>query len=400
MTDHQMDGSEPKRKGKRPGFVWLLVGVGAAALGIGAMMIAGAKGETSEQMTQQADTIALVEAAPVVKASQTYRVHAPGRLMPRDELSLVGEVAGKVVGINPELRPGGRIAKGDVILRIDDGDYAADLARAKAAVATATARLKQATAERDRQARLAEIGASPEKAAEAADAAFEDASAAVEQTRAQLRVAERTVAKTIVRAPFDALVTNEQVAPGTYVAPGQPLANLISADAGEVHAGLPAEDVAAVRAAMSQAEGGQLSVQAEPNSGSLGSVSLEGYLAEFSPIIDPASRTATVIAVFPDAFTEPYSGQVFSGDFMDVLIEGYSERPVWQVPQGSIRQDSFVWVVTRENDLHKAHVEVIDQTGDTTLIHSDDLSASDIVMTTVLSEETEGMKVKLNGARS
>ena len=215
-----------------------------------------------------------------------------------------------------------------------------------------------------------------------------------------MRVAERTVAKTIVRAPFDALVTNEQVAPGTYVAPGQPLANLISADAGEVHAGLPAEDVAAVRAAMSKSEGGQLSVQAEPNSDSLGSVSLDGYLAEFSPVIDPASRTATVIAVFPDAFTEAYSGQVFSGDFMDVLIEGYSERPVWEVPEGSIRQDSFVWVVTDENDLHKALVEVIDQTGDTTLIHSDQLSASDLVMTTVLSEETEGMKVKLSGARS
>lgn len=395
-----MDGSETNGKAKRPGFVWLLVGVGAAALGIATMTIAGAKSEAGEQTVQKVDTVPLVETARISAAPQTYRVHAPGRLQPRDQLQLVGEVAGKVVSVNSELRPGGRIDKGEVILRIDQGDYAADLARAKAVLATATARLEQATAERDRQVRLADIGAAPEKAAEAANATFEDARAAVEQANAQVRIAERAVAKTIIRAPFNALVTTEQVAPGTYVAPGQPLATLISADAGEVHAGLPAEDVAAVRAAMAQKEGGQLAVKAEPNSGSLGSVALTGYLSEFSPVIDQASRTATVIAVFPEAFSPENSGLVFSGDFMDVVIEGYSETPVWRVPEGAIRQDSFVWVVSNEDDLHKANVKVIDRAGDYMLIHSGDLTGSEQVMTTVLSEETEGMKVKLSGARS
>lgn len=395
-----MDASETNGKGKRPSILWLLVGVGAAVLGFGVMSIAGAKSEAQEQTVQKADTVPLIETALVSKAPQIYRVHAPGRLLPRDELQLVGEVAGKVVSVNSELRPGGRIAKGEVILRIDEGDYAADLARAKAGLATATARLKQATAERDRQVRLADIGAAPEKVAEAANATFEDAKAAVEQARAQVRLAERAVGKAVIRAPFNALVTTEQVAPGTYVAPGQPLATLISADAGEVHAGLPAEDVAAVRAAMSQTEGEKLPVKAVPNSGSLGSVELVGYLSEFSPVIDQASRTATVIAVFPDAFSVDNSGLVFSGDFMDVLIEGYSEMPVWEVPKGAIRQDSFLWVVSDQGELRKANVKVIDQTSDTTLIHSADLTGAEEVMTTVLSEESEGMKVKVSGARS
>tara|TARA_B100000678_G_scaffold291211_1_gene306859 strand:+ start:20823 stop:22025 length:1203 start_codon:yes stop_codon:yes gene_type:complete len=398
MTDDHMTRSSDEGKEKRPSWIWLGVGLGAAALGIAVMMIAGSKGEASEQVSEPADTMQLVETVPVESAPRTYRVHAPGRLEPRDELQLVGEVAGKVETVSPELKPGGRISKGAVILRIDDGDYAADLARAKAQLSTAIARQEQATAERDRQDRLAEIGAAPEKAAEAARASFEDADAAVEQARAQVRIAERAVAKTVIRAPFDALVTTEDVAPGTYVSPGQPLATLISANSGEIHAGLPAGDVAAVRAAIEVEDNRELPVTAVPNNSSISSVSLEGYLAEFSPLIDQASRTATVIAVFPDAFTEEHSGQVFAGDFMDVLIEGYSKEPVWSVPSGSVRQDSFVWVVEEDGSLHKVRVTTIDRVDDTTLFHSAEIDGDERVMTTVLSEEVEGMKVKTSGA--
>ena len=153
-----------------------------------------------------------------------------------------------------------------------------------------------------------------------------------------------------------------------------------------------------VCAAIEVEDNRELPVTAVPNNSSISSVSLEGYLAEFSPLIDQASRTATVIAVFPDAFTEEHSGQVFAGDFMDVLIEGYSKEPVWSVPSGSVRQDSFVWVVEEDGSLHKVRVTTIDRVDDTTLFHSAEIDGDERVMTTVLSEEVEGMKVKTSGA--
>lgn len=400
MTDHQMDPHSPDGKEKRPSFLWLFVGLGVAAAGIGVMMVAGAKGEVQPGVAQVTNSIPLVEASRVEAASSTYRVHAPGRLMPRDELSLVGEVAGKAVYLNPELRAGGRISAGDVVIRIDDGDFAAELARAEASLATAKARLDQTTSERDRQNRLAEIGASPEKLAETARASFEDAQAAVKQAEAQVLIARRTVSKTVIKAPFDALVTQEQVAPGTYVSPGQALATLISAEAAEVEAGLPADQIAAVRAALNAREDGRLPVQAVPNSSSLSSVTLEGYLAEFSPTIDVASRTATVIAVFPDAFSEDMTGKVFASDYVDLLIEGYSEVPVWKVPAGAVRQDAFVWVISDASELVKVDVNVVDQAGDANLLQSAGLSGDEMILTTILSEEVEGMKVNVSGARS
>lgn len=376
-----------------PGRVWILVGLLAAAAGVAIMMLAGADNGVSESAVSREDSIPLVETARVRAAGDTYEIRAPGRLQAREELQLVGEVSGKVTAINPDLELGGRIGEGDTLLQIDDGDFQADLSRAKAQVSTAEARLEQARAERDRQQRLAEIGAAPDKVAEQAAASFEDARAALEQARSQLVIAQRSVGKSIITAPFDAIVTDENVAPGTFVSPGQPLATLISAGPGEIRASLPAEDVNAVRAALRAAEDGRLPARAVPNSSSLSNTTLEGYVSEFSPVIDQNSRTATVIAVFPDAFTEGHDGDVFSEDFMDVVIRGMSSAPIWQVPAGAVRQDAYVWVVGADEQVRRVEISSIDRSGDTVFVHAPALSGDERVMTTVLAEEIDGMRV-------
>ncbi|MGB3624611.1 MAG: hypothetical protein WA989_02215, partial [Henriciella sp.] len=155
------------------------------------------------------------------------------------------------------------------------------------------------------------------------------------------------------------------------------------------------EDVSAVRAALRAAEENRLPVRAVPNSSSLSSKPLEGYLAEFSPVIDPASRTATVIAVFPDAFTPGNEGDVFTDDFMDLVISGVSEAPIWSVPEGAMRQDSYVWVVGENEDVRRVDVDPIDRTENAVLVHAPALSGGERVMTTVLAEEMDGMRVHL-----
>ncbi|MGB3626792.1 MAG: hypothetical protein WA989_13240, partial [Henriciella sp.] len=128
----------------RPGRVWILVGVLAAAAGFVVMLVAGSGDGVSEEAAAREDSIPYVETATIEPAGNRYQVTAPGRLQARETLSLVGEVSGKVTGINPNLELGGRIGKGEIILKIDDGDFRADLARADAQVSTAKARVEQA----------------------------------------------------------------------------------------------------------------------------------------------------------------------------------------------------------------------------------------------------------------
>lgn len=396
MSNNSANNPSETGSDGKPSWLWLVAGLAVAGLGVAIMMFAGAKGGPDEAAAAQEDSIPYVETVRPEAAGRAYQVKAAGRLQPREQLQLVGEVSGKVTGMHPNLEAGGRVSRGETLLTIDDGDFQADLERAQAQVATAEARLKQAEAERDRQLRLAELGAAPEKAAEQAVAAFEDAQAGLQQARSQQTIARRTTRKASITAPFDAIVTEESVAMGTFVSPGQPLATLISAEEGELQAGLPAEDVSAVRNALKAMDGERLSVEARPNSSSLGSLVLDGYLSEFSPVIDQQSRTATVIAVFPDAFIPEHDGDVFAGDYMDLVIEGRSAAPLWLLPDGSVRQDEYVWLVGENEQLQRVDVDPVNRTEDGVLVLSDGLNAQSRILLTVLAEEIEGMRVHLS----
>ncbi|HIG21870.1 MAG TPA: efflux RND transporter periplasmic adaptor subunit [Henriciella marina] len=385
---------------KKPSWIWWVAGLGVLGLGILIMMLAGAGSGPEEGAVAQEDSIPYVETVRPEQAGSTFMVRAPGRIQPRERLDLVGEVSGKVTNVNPDLQAGGRISRGETILQIDDGDLRANLERAQAQLATAEARLSQAEAERDRQINLADIGASPEKAAEQAIAAYEDAESGVRQARSQLVIARRNLQKSSIVSPFDAIVVSETVAPGTFVSPGQPLARLISAGEGEIQAGLPAKDVRAVRSALAVRGDNQLPVRAVPNASSLSATDIDGYLAEFSPEIDQQSRTATVIAVFPDAFAPENQGDIFAGDYMDLLIEGRSETPMWRVPDGAVRQDAFVWVVGSNEQIRRVEVETVDRDEDGVLIRAPELAEDDRLMLTVLAEEIDGMRVHLQETQS
>jgi RND family efflux transporter MFP subunit len=393
---------------KRPSPLWLMAGAGALAGGFLLMQVAGSTPPPQGDAVVS-DTLDLVETMAVDSGSGRFLVRAPGRLEPRQELTLVGEVPGKVVEMHPNLIVGGRIPKGAVILRIDPEDYSAELSRANAQVATARARLEQATAERDRQVRLSDSGAAPARAKEAAIATYEDAAAALLQAEAATSVASRGVVRSTLRAPYDAIVVQETVSIGGYVAPGLALARMIEAGEGQLVAGLSPQDVRAVRAALATAPDGRLSVRAVPNSGSIGTATLNGELRQFSPVIDAVSRTVSVVAVFPDAFKAANDGKVFAGDFMTLEVDARSDVPVLRVPASAVRRDAWVWTVTRTGEgsvpgealgtLHRADVTRVDRDGDWLLVTSDVLKSGDTVSVTLLSEEAEGRHVRVREAR-
>ena len=66
-------------------------------------------------------------------------VHSQGTVAPRTEADVVPEVSGKVVWISPNLVSGGSFEAQEVLLRIDNRDYAASAGRARAALERARA---------------------------------------------------------------------------------------------------------------------------------------------------------------------------------------------------------------------------------------------------------------------
>jgi membrane fusion protein, multidrug efflux system len=198
--------------------------------------------------------------------------------------TLGARVSGHIAAIVP--RDNAVVRTGDVIFRIDDGDYriAVDAARtkiatqqatidrigrqvtalesaveqAKAQLASADAALKRADLDFDRQTALSAKGFASRAtfevseagrdqgaaAVKSAQAAFNAARDNVEVTKAQqaeartqlaelatsLAKAERDLGFTSVRAPVDGTFSNRMVSAGDFVAVGQRLGNLVPLD--------------------------------------------------------------------------------------------------------------------------------------------------------------------------
>ena len=135
---------------------------------------------------------------------------------------------------------------------LEEGSRAEDIEQAKAGVAQAEAALELARSIRDRQAVLAQRDIASHQAHEAAQAGFDEASAALRQVRATLELAlqgprsgeitqaravlaadratvsmaERRVADAELRAPSDGVILTRVREPGSIVAAAEPILTL------------------------------------------------------------------------------------------------------------------------------------------------------------------------------
>lgn len=372
----------------------LVAGAAVFSLGFFAMSAASDSGTGNAQNQQSIVNGPLVETTTATLSDGLYTVEAPGRLQPRQQLTIVAEISGKVAYVNPKFVVGGRFDVGETLFKVNSADYEADVSRAKAAVASADAALVQAKLANKRQQDLVKQGAVSEAVKDSAVANLASAEAGLMQAKAQLQQARENLERTEIKTPFPALVASETVSLDTYVAPGQNLATLIDTRAGELIAGLSPEKAAAVSRMFSGSQA-PLKAVAKPNDGSVGSAALVGYIDQFSPSIDEASRSALAVAVFPGAFSPDNAGRIFANDFMTLEISVQSNDTVWQVPTGVVRKGHFLWVVEGDN-LERREVSVVSTQDEHMLITSEHDLANAQILLTLLSEESEGLQVRTN----
>jgi HlyD family secretion protein len=176
-------------------------------------------------------TVAAVTRGPVEETVTNSRA---GTLRARQRAKLSPEVGGRVVEL--PFRKGQRVPAGAVVLRLDDAVQRAHLAVAERDLATAQAQgrqaclaAEQARRELARYRRLAEQGLLSDDQLDRLDstaatqgAACEAAGEAVQRARAAIGLARAEVERTVLRAPFDAVVAELATDLGEYVSPSPP----------------------------------------------------------------------------------------------------------------------------------------------------------------------------------
>src|SRR6185312_8554634 len=160
-------------------------------------------------------------------------VTANGYVVARTRASVAAKLAGRIAELR--VSEGSNLRRGEVIARLQNADYQAQLAQADAALSTARAELLEAQSERDvlsrEERRLRGIRAqNPELVSEQdidgaaskttqAAARAEAAEARIQSAVAGRRFAQANLENTVIRAPFSGTVLRKEAEVGEVVAP-------------------------------------------------------------------------------------------------------------------------------------------------------------------------------------
>lgn len=257
----------------------LLLGAGLAGAGID---VAGA-GEAGAPAASSKSATAPALATAVASRQSLDPVYiAEGVIEAARRITLSAQVAGRLTRF--DVRAGDRVARGQVIARIDERTASQQASASGAQVAAAKAALEAARKELERTDRLHRKQYVSQAAMERAQAQYDAAAAQARATIAQAGAASTVTALHTVAAPFAGIVSRTMVEQGDMAMPDKPLLELFDPADLRVSAAAPEGVAAAFRR--------DRPVVVRLSSGDGGAVrELADLPALPTPVADPASHT-------------------------------------------------------------------------------------------------------------
>ena len=198
--------------------------------------------ETAEEV--ESETVVSVKTAPAARGNIRGVIHATGIVTPAAGADLV-VVAPEGARIAEMPRAvGDRVRRGDLLVRFELPNSAAEAQRQQAEVTRAEAGLGNARAAQSRAGDLFERGVAARKEVEDANRAVAEAEAALTEARASLVAARTLAGRAVVRATFDGIVAKRLHNPGDLVeaTSGDPVLRIIDPRRLEVVAAVPLAD--------------------------------------------------------------------------------------------------------------------------------------------------------------
>jgi HlyD family secretion protein len=276
-----------------------------------------------------------------------------GTVTARRRAALATEIGGRVARL--PVAEGDRVRKGDVLLALADADLRAQvtlqersLDATRSASVEACAFADFAASERDRNRRLLAIGAiaqqvlaETENQATTALASCNAAKARVAQAAAAVDVARATLDKSVLRAPFDAVVAKVSTHTGEWLTPspaGLPMpAALDLVDVGSIYVRAPLDEVDAgkVRAGL------PVRITMDAFAGRL----FRGYVTRIGAYVSESqqqNRTFDIDVSFEDA---AFARTLLPGTSADVVVVLDTRDDVLRLPTSAILQGGRVLVV-------------------------------------------------------
>jgi RND family efflux transporter MFP subunit len=342
-----------------------------------------------------------VDVAEVVKQSLRIPVQAQGTVTPLQATALRAEVSGRITEVAPEFNVGSFVAKDNIILRIDPRNYQTSLLRAQAAVESAESALAQ---EKGRaEVALREWQKLPEGSQRSQEAKdlylrkpqLEQAQAQLLSAQADVNTALDNLERTVIRAPYDALVRAKHSDLGQFVAAGTPLADIFSVETAEVRLPIPQSKLDYLE--LPGLQGYEQGTTIDLYTDVAGDIKhWSALLHRTEGVFDERSRVLHAVARIEDPYGlhHPDRLPLRIGTFVNASIQGRELKDVVALPRYVLRAGSFVWVVDASMHLRNRKVTTLRTGGDRVYI-SAGLDHGDLVALTTLDNSFAGAEVSI-----
>jgi membrane fusion protein, multidrug efflux system len=336
---------------------------------------------------------AKVGVAQPLREDVTRYLHLTGTTQAIKSVDLVARVQGYLQAI--DYKDGAQVRAGDPLFIIEQAQYKATLALQQAAVDSANASLANAQAQFSRQRQLGAKAFASQADVDTARASLLTSQAQLEQAQANVQVAQLNLGYTVVKAPFDGVVTAHQADVGALVGYGSPtvLATIVQLDPIYVVFTVSEADVLRIKQRLA-AKGVQLS-QVGPVPVEVGTQIEAGYphrgaLDYAAPQGNADTGTVEGRAIFAnkDRALPP-------GIFVRIRIPVEHINNAMLLPARALgfdQQGSYVLIVNKDNVVEERHIAV--ETGEDGMeIVQSGLSPDDRVVVDGLLRATPGSQV-------
>lgn len=375
---------------------FLIIGAGVA----GASYLINSSPKAVKKPPQK--NVPIVQVEPVLFAGQQVVVPAMGTVVPSRRIELKTSVAGEVIWIHPAFAEGGILKAGEIALKIDPKDYELRIIEKEAQVAQAQYALDLESGHQE--VALREWGLiSKGQSVSPSDRDLALRKPHLQKARAELKAAvamleqeRQNLGRTVVKAPFNAIVSDRKVDVGSHLAAQSTLATLTGTDQYWIQVSVPVDrlDWIAIPGRKEQPGSNVVIYQGD---GSRSSRRWRGRVVRLMGDLDPKGRMARILVAVDDplnlAGTADAGRPLLMGAYVHAEITSNQIVHAARLPRPIVRENDMVWIMTDDETLAMQPVSIIWRDNESVLINKG-IAAGQKVIVSDLAAPVAGMRVR------
>lgn len=349
----------------------------------------------AQQIEATRKSAALVETVTAERSTYTPRLVVLGTVEAARRIDLSPRVSGQVLELSPAFVPGGRVQKGDLLLRIDPADFENALSVSQSEVQKAEASLeieegRQSLAEKE-LALLEGTIDQTNRSLVLREPQIDSIHAEINSGKASVERAKLDLLRTRVEAPFDAHILSRSVNVGSQVTPGDELAQLVGIEEYWVMASLPVRSLRWLQFPEVDDRASPVTLR-YPGVWAPGA-ERQATVARMIGTLDQQSRLARVLITVDDPLAQNTDGPpLILGTLLEAHIECRPIEDVVRLDRDLIHDQDTVWVM-HEGKLQIREVEVVFRDAENAYIRTGLEGGEEVVITT-LATVAEGIGLK------